>query len=401
MTNLSSLSKARLLMALALVSTLVNVAFQFLGFSHLWLIVIASLTVFFNILGYFYIGVAYSNLQKIKNFCLKLAKGDMEERLCYPLEKAGYIEEVRLSINHFADMTDAFLRETKYSTDSTCRNHFYRNIMTTGLHGSFAQTSTIINQANKASGEKNEAIVQLVTVIKEIVGDSNSSSIHSGNAAANGIESIAAATEENSASIGEINRQVTAATQNTKEAEEKAIGLEAAAHSLSSTTDEIGQIISMICGIAEQTNLLALNATIEAARAGEYGRGFSVVASEVKKLANQTSEATLKIITLMDNINGAVGETIKDADGMKDIIIRINQATESIEISIEQQTIASTEIAKSASIISKGLRAIGDRVINITDITQKAMPLSVETPQLGASFEDSQSQTSELPHVAE
>jgi hypothetical protein len=103
----------------------------------------------------------------------------------------------------------------------------------------------------------------------------------------------------------------------------------------------------------------------------------------------------------MDNINGAVGETIKDADGMKDIIIRINQATESIEISIEQQTIASTEIAKSASIISKGLRAIGDRVINITDITQKAMPLSVETPQLGASFEDSQSQTSELPHVAE
>lgn len=378
MMNLSSLSKARLLMALALASTLINVAFQFLGFSHIWLITIAGLTVLFNVLGHFYIGMAYTSLQKIKNFCHKLAKGNMEERLYYPLEKSGHIEDVRLAINHFADMTDAFMREAKYATDSTCRNHFYRSIMTTGLHGSFAQTSQIINQANQASGEKNAAIGQLVRVIKEIVGDERYSAGSSNSAAAHGIESIAAATEENSASIGEINRQVNAAMHNTEEAEEKVFNLDMAANSLASSTEEIGDIVSMISWIAEQTNLLALNATIESTRAGEAGKGFSVVAAEVKKLANQTSQATLKIIALMDSINAAVGKTIADVEGMKDIIMRINETTSSIESSIEQQTIASTEIAKSASIISQGLREIGDRVVNITEITRKIAPAAIK-----------------------
>lgn len=380
MMNLSSLSKARFILAVALITTVINVLFQFLGFSNAWLVAIAAITIALNILTHVLIGIADSNLRKIRSFCGKLAKGNLEERLFYPLEKSGSIEDVRLAINHFVDLTDAFLREARYATDATCRNHFYRTIITRGLLGNFVQTADIINRANDASGKKNEAIGQLIKVIKEIVGTERHTSEDTGSAAAQGIESIAAATEESSVSIAEINRQVTDASTHTKDAEEKAEDLERAAKTLEQTTGKITEIITLIRGIAEQTNLLALNATIEAARAGDAGKGFSVVASEVKKLANETAVATQSIVDLMVNINAAVESTTSDVDGLRDVIVNINSTTNSIATAIEQQGFASREIAKSATMVSEGLHVIAQRVDTITEITKKTDPSLTSAP---------------------
>lgn len=376
MMNLSSLSKAKFAIITVIITSIFSMLTRYMPVSEYVTVILAASTVFAGVLAFVFTSIANQNVKKIRSFCENLTHGDLEERLRYPLEKTGHIEGVRLAVNQFTDLVDAFLREAKYATDSTCRNHFYRHIMTTGLHGAFVQTSEVINKANVSSGIKNDAIGQLIGVIKEIVGSESQSKASANSAAASGIDAIVAATEESSASISEINRQVVQSSKNATAAEEKACHLESAAHSLQSTTGQIVEIITLINGIAEQTNLLALNATIEAARAGEAGKGFSVVANEVKKLANQTSEATKSIVDLMDNINGAVTSTIKDVDGMKEIIIDINLTTTTIASAMEEQSYASNEIARSATVVSEGLQTIGDRIAGIVEITKKTSPVT-------------------------
>jgi methyl-accepting chemotaxis protein len=106
------------------------------------------------------------------------------------------------------------------------------------------------------------------------------------------MQAVAAGAEELAASVGEISRQAADALAISQQAVTQANETGTIVAGLATAAQKIGDVVKLINSIAEQTNLLALNATIEAARAGEAGRGFAVVASEVKSLASQTAKAT-------------------------------------------------------------------------------------------------------------
>jgi methyl-accepting chemotaxis protein len=159
------------------------------------------------------------------------------------------------------------------------------------------------------------------------------------------IESVAAGSEEMSASIREISETMTKsketaamATARVEAADQQALKLNAAAQAMSG-------IVQLIGDITGQINLLALNATIESARAGEAGRGFAVVAAEVKNLANQAKHATDTISGEIEALNNVAGDVVSSLVAIKTAIGSVNEFIASTAAAVEEQSIVTGDMS--------------------------------------------------------
>jgi methyl-accepting chemotaxis protein len=207
------------------------------------------------------------------------------------------------------------------------------------------------------------------------------------------MQAVAAATEELSRSVDEIGRRVRESSRIAEGAVVQAQQTDARIGKLTRAAQQIGDVVKLITAIAEQTNLLALNATIEAARAGEAGRGFAVVASEVKSLANQTAKATDEISSHIAGMQHATQESVTAIKEIGDTIGQISTIASSIASAVEQQSSATQEIARSVQSVAHGTQEVAGNITQVNrgatetgsaseEVLNSAQTLSTESTRL-------------------
>ncbi|MEZ5216006.1 MAG: methyl-accepting chemotaxis protein [Ilumatobacteraceae bacterium] len=209
------------------------------------------------------------------------------------------------------------------------------------------------------------------------------------------IGSVSASADEMGGSISEIARSASEAATVAHDARRQAGAVDSRVATLAEVSHQIGDVVSLISGIAEQTNLLALNATIEAARAGEAGRGFAVVASEVKDLASATARATGDITAQVETIQR---ETALAVAGIGEIVTVIEQVSDlqaTIAAAVEQQSASTSGIARSVSeaaessgAITASISAIGRAVNGTSDGVKSSKETIAELAELSAGLSD-------------
>jgi methyl-accepting chemotaxis protein len=214
-------------------------------------------------------------------------------------------------------------------------------------------------------------------VVTGAVGDANSNS-----------QSVAAASQELTAAIGEISRLIHTSSDVAEGGSRQAQAVIAKVTDLRDSSDKIGDIIQIIADIAGQTNLLALNATIEAARAGEAGKGFAVVASEVKNLANQTAKATEDITAQITAIQGAIGGTVQSVQAIGDTVTQIYQATGEIAAAVTEQQSATDEIARNVQFVSSSTDDIAGAIAKVRESADRTNSASAQVSTASSSMAD-------------
>jgi methyl-accepting chemotaxis protein len=242
-----------------------------------------------------------SALDVLAETCERLSVGDLEARVP-PMPGPARLEQVRWAINHVVDVTDAFVRESGATLQAASENRFSRQFLLRGMLGSFRAGAQTIDGARSKMRDDMVKLADNDRLRGELAERIAEVSLH-----------VASSAAELSATADSLEQSAQVAVDESGDVLGSVADLERA-------SQDIADAAGAVTKIAAQTRLLALNATIEAARAGDAGRGFTVVADEVKGLADDSTRASENISSLADGARQTTSLALRSIEHIVEVI---------------------------------------------------------------------------------
>ncbi|NLN65896.1 MAG: HAMP domain-containing protein [Clostridiaceae bacterium] len=299
-------------------------------------------------------------LSKLVNIMRKAKQGDLTEEI--QDNSKDEIGEVITNYNDMINNIKTLIQKVKASVNDVLDISKKVSSSSEQTYASSEQIALTLQEVAKGSSEQAQEVSQSVDYMNHL-----SDGINKVTDDLSHVSSLIMNTEDISVQAITVVKTLNDKANQTQTASQKIVE---EINSLNNDMKQIRKIVKVIVGIAEQTNLLSLNAAIEAARAGEAGRGFAVVAEEVRKLADQSKDASIMINNIINAINNKTEQAVSEANGTSDIIMDQMSA-------VQQTDAAFNTISRSMKEISSHMKNMGDSVNSMLTLKEKTL-LSME-----------------------
>lgn len=348
-----------------------------------------------SILVFFIIRKMLSSISLLKESMENVAKGDFQGKI-HQHSIAKEIEALFLGFNHMVESLNTLIGHLEKSTLSVTTTSGNLRAASHDAKHVTEQIAVAVGEVAVGMDNQVQSAIHGTEIMSEISAD-----IHRVDSSIRAVEMSANEANEKAKSgnqlVNKTVEQMTYCQEAVNETAEKV-------YSLGQKSAQIDQIVNFISDIANQTNLLSLNATIEATRAGEHGKGFLVVANEVRKLAEKTSESAIQIRHIIETIlvetERAVQSMTRGAEvlteGM-DMVGKTEMAFDNIAVAIEKVLLEAKEVVGVARDVSKRASDMAGSMEQITAISQQ---IAASTDMVAASTEEQIASIDEVANEA-